>query len=255
MTFQENASGFEQKVVIVTGAARGVGRATALEFSKRGAAVVAVDVLEDKLDEVDGVIQKMGRQVLCLKIDVAKNDQVQKAVKKTIDHFGRIDILVNNAAIVGPNGPIIDLAEEDWERVFQVNLKSIFLFCKYVVPTMLRHKKGTIVNMASIAGKEANEHMGAYSASKAGVICLSRVLAKELAKEGIRVNSIAPALIGTDMVTSVPKPIIDHLLTKIPMGRMGTPEEVAQLILFLSSEKASFITGQCFNITGGRGDY
>jgi 3-oxoacyl-[acyl-carrier protein] reductase len=180
---------------------------------------------------------------------------VQYVVKKTLDDFRKIDVLVNNAAIAGPSGPVINLAEKDWDDIFRINLKSMFLFCKNVVPVMINNKKGNIVNLASIAGKEGNENLGAYSASKAGVMCLSRVLAKEVAMYGIRVNSIAPALINTAMPASVPKEIIDKLLTKIPLGRMGEPEEVANLILFLSSEKSSFITGQCFNITGGRGDY
>lgn len=163
--------------------------------------------------------------------------------------------MVNNAGIAGPVKPVVELAEEDWDKIFRINLKSMFLFCKSTVPIMIKNRKGKIVNVASIAGKEGNENMSAYSASKAGVICFSRVLAKELARDGIRVNCIAPAVINTDILSTVPKETVDTLLAKIPMGRMGTPEEVANLVLFLSSDKSSFITGQCLNITGGRGDY
>ena len=131
----------------------------------------------------------------------------------------------------------------------------MFLFCKNIVPIMLRNKKGNIVNMGSISGKEGNTNQGAYSASKAAVISFSRVLAKEVAKDGIRVNCVSPSLIKTPMSESGPKEIIDILIAKIPMGRAGYPEEVADLILFLASEKSSFITGQCINITGGRGNY
>lgn len=246
---------FRDKVVIVTGAARGVGRATALEFCRQGASVVLVDILEEELKRVGEIIKKLGNPVLLCRGDVSNNNHVQDVVKSTLTNFKRIDVLVNNAGITGRTGPVIDLTEEDWDQHFQVNLKSIFLFCKTVVPIMMKNKKGNIVNVGSIAGKEGNENLSAYSASKAGVICFSRVLAKEVVKYGIRVNCIAPALIGTEMLSPVAPEIIENLLKKIPMGRMGVPEEVANLILFLASEKSSFITGQCINVTGGRGDY
>lgn len=246
---------FENEVVVVTGAARGIGKATALEFCNHGASLVVIDILEKELKEVHKIIQQMGVQVLSLKADLSDNNQVQDVVKKTIDDFKKVDVLVNNAGISGPTVSITNLPEEEWDKVLRVNLKSMFLLCKSIVPVMVENKKGSIVNVASIAGKEGNENMGAYSVSKAGVICFSRVLAKELAIHGIRVNSIAPSVINTEMLSPVPKELIDSLLKKIPMGRMGDPGEVANLILFLASKESSFITGQCFNITGGRGDY
>jgi len=248
-------SEFKNEVVIVTGAARGVGKATALEFSKQGASLVIVDVLEKELNEVHKIIQQMGVPVLSLKADLSDNHQVQDVVKNTINHFNGVDVLVNNAGIGGPIASIMNLPEEEWDNVLRINLKSIFLLSKSIVPVMIENKRGSIVNVASIAGKEGNENMGAYSVSKAGVICFSRVLAKELATYGIRVNSIAPAVIKTEMLSLAPEELIDSLIKKIPMGRMGDPGEVANLILFLASKKSSFITGQCFNITGGRGDY
>lgn len=256
MVLNEKSPGeFEGKVVIITGAARGIGKATALEFSTQGATVAIVDVLEKELNEVSEIIQKTGKKVLSLRADVSNSFQVQQVVEKIVDHFKKIDVLINNAGTGGPIAPIVKVAEEDWDKTFQINLKSMFLFCKCVVPIMMKNGKGSIVNVASIAGKEANENTAPYSASKAGVICFSRVLAKEVVKDGIRVNSIAPALIKTDFLSTAPKEALDTFLAKIPMRRMGHPEEVADLILFLSSEKSSFITGQCFNITGGRGDY
>ena len=171
-----------------------------------------------------------------------------------VETYGRIDILHNNVGLGSGAGPV-ELAEEEWDKVFQVNLKSVYHFCRLVTPVMLQRKDGKIINVASIAGKEGNENMAAYSASKAAVICFSRVLAKEVATLGIRVNCIAPALIETDMMKGMPKERVDFLLDKIPLRRLGRPEEVAELILYLASDRSSFITGQCFNITGGRGDY
>jgi 3-oxoacyl-[acyl-carrier protein] reductase len=257
MLDQVDSLEFEGKVVIITGAARGIGKTTALEFSKKGATVVIVDILEQELKEVSEIIQKMDKKVLPLKADVSDNSQVQDVIKRTIDNFAKIDVLVNNAAIGGELMPAVNLTEEIWDRILRINLKSVFLFCKGVVPFMIENKKGSIVNVGSLAGKNGNEKMSAYSVSKAGVHIFSRVLAKEVVREGIRVNSIAPGLIHTDMTSTseLPKDIADALLSNNPMGRKGYPEEVANLILFLSSEKASYITGQCINVSGGKGDY
>ena len=252
---ERGALEFEGKVAIITGGARGIGKATALEFSKNGATVVIVDVLEKELKAVGEMIQKMDKKALPLKGDVSDNGQIQEVIKKTIDHFGKIDILINNAGVGDVMGPVVNTSEEDWDRVLRINLKSVFLFCKGVVPFMMKNKKGSIVNIASLAGKEGNENMAPYSVSKAGIICLSRVLAKEVVKDGIRVNSIAPALIKTDFTSIPPKEVINTLIAKIPLGRMGNPEEIANVILFLCSDKASFVTGQCYNVSGGRGDY
>ncbi len=246
---------FEGKVAIITGGARGIGRATAMEFSKHGAKVVIVDLREKELEETGEAIKKMNREVLPIKCDVSNNNEIQEAIRKTLENFGVIDILINNAGIGDVIAPVINTSEEDWDRILRINLKSVFLFSKGVIPIMIKNRKGSIVNVASLAGKEGNENMAPYSVSKAGIICFSRVLAKEVVKYGIRVNSIAPALIKTDFTSIPSKEVIDMLISKIPMGRMGLPEEVANLILFLCSDRASFITGQCFNVSGGRGDY
>jgi NAD(P)-dependent dehydrogenase (short-subunit alcohol dehydrogenase family) len=255
ITNEKSSLGFEGNVVLITGAAKGIGKTTALAFSEQGATVVLVDVLEKELKEVHGIIQKAGREVLSVTGDVSNNSQVQDAVKKTVKGFGKIDVLVNNAGIDVGSAPIINVTEKMWDKSLQVNLKSVFYFCKGVVPIMLENGKGSIVNVASIAGREPNENMAPYAISKAGVICFSRVLAKEVAKDGIRVNCVAPGLTKTDLLKNLAPEQFDRLLKKIPMGRVGYPEEVADLILFLSSEKSSFITGQCFNIAGGRGEY
>lgn len=255
MSHERGLLEFEGNVAIITGAAKGIGKTTALAFSEQGAKVVLVDVLEEEMKEVHGTIRKEGREVLSIQGDVSNNSQVQDAVKKTVKRFGKIDVLVNNAGVDVGSAPIIEVTEAMWDKTLQVNLKSVFYFCKSVVPIMLENRRGSIVNVASIAGKEPNENMAPYAVSKAGVICFSRVLAKEVAKEGIRVNSVAPGLTKTDLLKNLSPEHFDTLLKKIPMARAGYPKEVADLILFLCSEKSSFITGQCFNISGGRGDY
>ena len=254
-TYEKESLGFEGNVVLITGAAKGIGKTTALAFSKQGATVVLVDVLEKELKEVHGIIQKAGREVLSILGDVSDGSQVQDVVNKTVAGFGKTDVLVNNAGIDVGSAPIINVTEEMWDKSLQVNLKSVFYFCKSVVPIMLENGKGSIVNVASIAGREPNENMAPYAVSKAGMICFSRVLAKEVAKDGIRVNCVAPGLTKTDLLKNLSPEQFDRLLKKIPMERVGYPEEVADLILFLSSERSSFITGQCFNIAGGRGEY
>jgi len=245
----------QDKVCVITGAARGVGKSTAIKFSKSGATLVIVDILQNDLKTVEELIHDLGGECLAITADLSKSADIEEAVRQTLVQYSQIDILVNNAGIVGPTKKVWEIEETDWDKIFAINLKSVFIFCKLIVPSMIEHRGGKIINLASIAGKEGNDNLAAYSASKAGVQCFSRVLAKEVAPYGIRVNSIAPALIKTDMAGDMPKEQVEFLLQKIPMGRMGEPDEVAELILFLASDRSSFITGQCFNITGGRGDY
>lgn len=246
---------FSGKIAIVTGGAKGIGRVTALAFSRRGATVVLVDLLEKELGEVRDEIRQMGHHVLTIQGDVSQEKVVTDVVRKTVSNYGKIDILVNNAGVDLGSAPILDMDEKVWDRTLEINLKSVFYFCRNVVPVMRKNGKGAIVNVASLAGKEPNENMAAYAVSKAGMICLSRVLSKEVARENIRVNAIAPVLTATDLLQKLSPEQFDRLLEKIPMGRVGYPEEVAELILFLSSDKSSYITGQCYNISGGRGDY
>jgi 3-oxoacyl-[acyl-carrier protein] reductase len=244
------------KVAIVTGSSRGIGRAIALALAKDGANIVVNAVSNiTKAREVAEEIESMGREALVIVADVSKKEHVESMVEQTLKRFGKIDILVNNAGVVGPTVPIQELSEEDWERVISVDLKGTFLCCRAVIPHMIRQRSGKIVNISSIAGKEGNANMTAYCAAKAGIIGLTKALAEEVAKYGIRVNCVCPALIETELVERMDTKQAEYLKSKIPLGRLGKPEEVAELVKFLVSDASDFITGQAINIDGGRGKY
>jgi len=244
------------KVAIVTGSSRGIGRAIALSLARDGADVVVnARVNLNRAEKVAREIESMGRKALVILADVSKKGDVENMVKQTLDEFGKIDILVNNAGIVGPTVPIQELSEEDWDRIISVDLKGTFLCCKAVIPHMISRRSGKIINMSSIAGKEGNANMTAYCAAKAGIIGFTKALAEEVAKYGIRVNCVCPALIETELVERMDPKQAEYLKSKIPLGRLGKPEEVAELVKFLVSDASDFITGQAFNITGGRAKY
>ena len=244
------------KVAIVTGASRGIGRAIALALAKDGANIVVNAVSNiTKAREVAKEIESMGRKALVILVDVSQKKDVENMVNQTLERFGKIDILVNNAGIVGPTIPIQELSEEDWDRIISVDLKGTFLCCKAVIPHMISQRSGKIVNMSSIAGKEGNANMTAYCAAMAGIIGFTKALSEEVAKYGIRVNCVCPALIETELVERMDKKQAEYLKSKIPLGRLGKPEEVAELVKFLVSDASDFITGQAINIDGGRGKY
>lgn len=245
----------KDQVAIITGAARGIGQETAMTFIREGAKVVIVDRLEKELHETAEMIRDKGGDCLPIVADVSISSAVQDMVNQTVDKYKRIDILINNAGILGPMKKSWEVSEEEWDEVFDNNLKSVWLCSKYVVPIMIGQESGNIVNLSSIAGKECVETISTYASSKAGIKCLSRSMALELAPFGIRVNALSPAMIDTPMVAFMTDELRAFLLNKIPVGRFGRTEDVAEAILFLVSEKASFILGQCFNIAGGRGDY
>ena len=187
--------------------------------------------------------------------DVADPSSAQQMINKVLERAGRIDVLVNNAGIVGPVAPVVAYSDEAWQRVMATNLSGVFLCCRAVLPHMLGRGSGRIINIASISGKEGNPNMAAYSASKAGVIGFTKALAKEVDKQGIYVNCVTPGVIQTDMVKEVPETTVALLVSKIPLGRMGLPEEVAALVAWLASDECSFSTGAVFDISGGRATY
>ena len=246
------AKPLEGRNAIVTGAARGIGRAIAERLWREGARVAVLDANEAAAKETAGEI---GDHAMALTANVTDAGQVERAVETVLDAWKSVDILVNNAGIVGPDAPVAELEESAWDQVLDVNLKGTFLCSRAVVPHMITRKRGVIVSMASIAGKEGNANMAPYSVSKAGVICFTKTLAKEVMSDGIRVHCVAPALINTPLVADIDSERVDFLTSKIPMGRLGRMEEVAALVLFLVSDESSFSTGACFDVSGGRATF
>jgi 3-oxoacyl-[acyl-carrier protein] reductase len=239
------------KSALVTGGGQGIGEAVCRRLAAAGAHVVVFDLHGASAERVAGAIGG-----LAVTGDVTAEADIQRSVLAGERKFGPIAILVNNAGIVGKTARITDLAKSDMEKVLAVNLVGPFLWCKAVMPGMLERRYGRIVNMASIAGKEGNPTLAPYSASKAGLIALTKSLAKEVAGQGdITVNAVSPAVIATPILEGVPQATIDYMVSRIPMGRTGRVEEVAALVHFLASAEASFTTGQCYDISGGRATY
>ncbi len=239
------------KVTIVTGASRGIGRSVAIELAKLGAKVVINYAgNEAAAEEVKNIIVAAGGQAIVVKADVGNIEAVDAMVKETINTFGKIDILVNNAGITRDN-LLMRMKEEDWDAVMNINLKGVFVCTKAVSRIMMKQKSGKIINMTSVVGVMGNAGQANYSAAKAGVIGFTKSMAKELASRGITVNAIAPGFINTDMTAVLSEQVKEDLADKIPVGRLGSPEDVAAAVAFLASDLASYITGQTLNVDGG----
>ena len=241
----------EGKIALVSGASRGIGRAVALKFAECGASIV-VNYLSSKeaADSVVNDISNLGGKAIALKSDVSDFNQAQELIKTSIDSFGKLDILVNNAGITRDK-LIMLMSEKDWDDVQSTNLKSTFNCSKAAVKHMMRNRYGRIINISSVAGQMGNAGQTNYSASKAGQIGFTKALAREVAARNITVNAIAAGYIETDIWKDVPENMRDAVLTMIPMGRKGFPEEIANAVAFLASDQAAYITGQILGIDGG----
>jgi 3-oxoacyl-[acyl-carrier protein] reductase len=242
---------FINQTAVVTGAARGIGRAVALAFAREGADVALVDIEDEILKPLQQEAERAGGRVLSVACDVSRSASVQAMVARVVAGFGRIDILVNNAGIIR-RGTIETVTEEDWDRVIAVNLKGCFNCCRAVVAAMKSQDGGSIVNVSSIAGKLGDiTSAPGYGPSKAGMDALTKTLARQLAPYGIRANGVAPHAIETEMSAQWSEEKRREIITGIPLGRLGRPEDVAQAVLFLASGSASFITGEILDVNGG----
>lgn len=249
-----NTYNLDGRVAIVTGAARGMGFAVAERFLKSGASVTLWDLNETALLDARQKLSQFG-DVHSDSVNVADFTAVKAAAGRVKQRCGQIDILINSAGIAGVNTSLADYPLDIWNQVMQVNLNGIFHTCKAVVPHMQNNGYGRIVNIASMAGKDGNPNASAYSVSKGAVITLTKSLGKELAREGITVNVVAPAVIETEMLADVTEEQINYMLTKIPMGRMGTVKEISSLVSWLASEECSYSTGAVYDLSGGRATY
>ncbi len=240
----------KDKVSLVTGAAQGIGKAIALKLAQEGSDIVLVDVNKEKCEETASEIQEKNRKTWSYQIDVSDYKQVESLFDGEIEKWGRIDVLVNNAGITRDN-LILRMKEEEWNDVIRINLKGVFNFCKATSKFMMKQRAGTIINISSIIGIMGNAGQVNYSASKAGIIGLTKSLAKELASRNIRVNAVAPGFIQTSMTDRLTEGQKQLMLNAIPLKRIGTPEEVANLVLFLAGDDSSYTTGQVINVDGG----
>lgn len=240
----------KDKVALITGGARGIGRSIALAFAKEGADIVVADVNLEEAGKTVKDIEALGRKSFALAMDVTDYAKVEEAINKILDKFGKVDILVNNAGITKDN-LLLRMSAAEWDAVINVNLKGTFNCTKAVSRPMIKQRNGRIVNIASIIGIIGNAGQANYAASKAGIIALTKTAAKELASRNINVNAVAPGFIQTEMTAKLPDDLKEKMKAVIPLDRFGSPDDVAAVCLFLSSEDSNYITGQTIVVDGG----
>lgn len=239
------------KTALITGSARGLGKAIAIKLASLGANIVLNDIpSSEALDETAEELRKSGYKVAVTRGDVRNQDDVKAMISTAVESFGSLDILVNNAGVT-KDKPMAMMSEEDWDLVLDINLKGAFLCTKFAAKQMIKQKYGRIVNIASVAGRYGNRGQANYSASKAGLIGLTKTTAKEFAPKGITCNAVAPGLIQSQMTDVLPEEIREKYLENIPLGRFGTPEDVANVVAFLASSDSDYVTGQVIHIDGG----
>jgi 3-oxoacyl-[acyl-carrier protein] reductase len=241
----------EGKNALVTGASRGIGREIALELARQGANVAVNYAGSEKMaNDVVAEIKSLGRKAIAVQADVADGDSVSTMMKQVVEQFGTIDILVNNAGITRDN-LLMRMKEEDWDAVIDTNLKGVFLCTKAVTRQMMKQRSGRIINISSIVGVGGNAGQANYVAAKAGVIGLTKTTAKELASRGITVNAVAPGFITTDMTDQLNEDVKAEMLKQIPLARLGEPQDIAKVVVFLASEDSRYMTGQTLHVDGG----
>ncbi|MBS1624014.1 MAG: 3-oxoacyl-[acyl-carrier-protein] reductase [Bacteroidetes bacterium] len=243
-------SRFTGRVAVITGGAAGIGRAAVEKFAREGAAVAIWDVNDVQGKELELILLHEGFAAKFIKVNTAKYEEVEAATKAVIAQFGRIDVLVNNAGITR-DASLQKMTAENWQQVLDVNLTGVFNCTKAVTPDMISRGSGAIINTSSIVGLYGNYGQSNYAATKSGVIGLTKTWARELGKHNIRVNAVAPGFIATDMINTIPEKVITSMQEKVPLKRLGTPEDVANLYAFLASEEAAFISGAVISVDGG----
>jgi len=241
---------FEGKVAVVTGAARGIGQAIARRLAQEGADVVICDLQVEWLAETAGIVEGLGRKALPLAVDVGDSETVNACINEVVKVFGKVDIMVNNAGIT-KDTLLVRMSDDDWDAVLRVNLKGTFLFSRAVAKHMMKQRSGAIINIASISGVIGTAGQANYAASKAGVIALTKSTANELASRGVRANAIAPGFISSKMTDALSEDVRKQYLSRIPLGRFGTVEDIANAVVFLASEQSSYMTGQTLHVNGG----
>jgi len=241
---------FEGKVAVVTGAARGIGQEISKRLAQEGADVALCDLQAEWLAETAGIVEGLGRKALSLAVDVGDSEAVNACINEVVKVFGKVDIMVNNAGIT-KDTLLVRMSDDDWDAVLRVNLKGTFLFSRAVAKHMMKQRSGAIVNIASISGIIGTAEQANYAASKAGVIALTKSTANELAARGVRANAIAPGFISSKMTDALSEDVRKQYLSRIPLGRFGTVEDIANAVVFLASEQSSYMTGQTLHVNGG----